>query len=286
MSRPFLVTILTFSAIVAGCDAPTRPLRLPTPTPSPTPPPLVVHTVVGQVFDTSLKPLANARVEVMDGPQAGAVMTSDADGRFSHTSTITVGVRFRASKAGYLDATRASEAPLPGSGGPYVNLYLELIAPRANIAGDYTMTFVADDSCTVLPPEVRTRKYIATVTPSSSTEYRANTFFNGQVSGATLLAERDSFFVGAAGRDLGFVFYNWEGEGASLVERLSPNTYLAIYGRADTPATSTGEINVSFDGTIDYCVAASGSYESCYLAKAATNQLCTSKHHRLVLTRR
>ncbi len=49
--------------------------------------------IQGTVSDTAFRPLAGARVEVLDGPQAGLSTTANAQGEFSLTGTFDDGTR-------------------------------------------------------------------------------------------------------------------------------------------------------------------------------------------------
>lgn len=49
---------------------------------------------------------------------------------------------------------------------------------RATKEDHYTLTFVADSTCTDLPNELRTRTYAATITPESNSHSLAHTLFS------------------------------------------------------------------------------------------------------------
>src|SRR5512145_2758838 len=85
--------------ILAGCGR--DGITAPTPTPTPTPQPQG-FVLRGTVFDTASRPVDQARIEVMDGPQAGAVTTSNEQGQFSFSQRFTQGLTLRASKDGYV----------------------------------------------------------------------------------------------------------------------------------------------------------------------------------------
>jgi len=254
------------------------PMTSPSPpaAPPPTAPPR--NDVAGWVLDTADRPVAGARVEVVDGPQAGTSAMSDATGQFS-----LAGTTFRATKEGYVSVTQASQTSAPG-GRPWIIFHLEGLAPPVNIAGDYTLTFIADSACTELPNELQTRTYAATVTPAAS---RPNTSFDVTVTGAPLLGDYTIFMIGVFGDYLAF---NLDWEGPVLVEQVAPNTYLAFQGAAEASVATSGlsTISASFDGTIEYCVLTSemGRFYSCSPGQAVTYARCASKNHRLILTRR
>jgi hypothetical protein len=245
----------------------------------------------GYVLDTAFKRLAGVRVDVVDGPQAGASMISDADGQVPLTGAFTRMNMFRASKDGYITATQAFSTSSPG-GKPWLIVYLQPVAPLVNIAGTYTLTFVADNACTDLPPEVRTRSYAATIAPGASA-----TRFVLTTTGAPFLDNFTGFDIGVAGNSLGLWLHG--GHDPTLVEQLAPNTYLAFsgVGAASVGSSTVSTISTAFDGWIDYCVmsAPMRSGYNCGTSNvtgepipgaAVTYTHCQSPNHRLTLTRR
>lgn len=240
----------------------------------------------GYVADTLLRPLAGVRVEVLDGPQAGAFTTSGATGEFSMTGTFDDTTRFRASKADLVTATATLSPKCPTCGQRFIYFYLTVAASPVSLAGDYTLTFMADPACAGLPDDVRTRTYAATIAPVLDSHVPVNTVLRAAVSGGSFLPYYDFFSIGIAGND---VAMEVRGEGPSLVEHVAGNRYLAFDGRAEasvgTAPVST--IAASFDGSIDYCELASdmGAFYNCGVG-AIANVQCTSKNHRLILTRR
>jgi hypothetical protein len=220
-------------------------------------------------------------VEVVDGPQAGLSTMADGIGEFSLSGTFDDATRFRATKDGYVTATRTLQ-PFCAACNPnrWINFSLEVLAPPVNMAGDYTLTFVADRSCTTLPNEVRTRTYAATIPPPSNA-IPANASFGVTVRGA--FKGWDVIGMGVAG-DYVAVWLE------TLVEQIAPNTFLSFGGLAAASiGTSAGStIALPFDGEIAYCVTKSelGRYEDCYQGQAAARLQCTATNHQLILTRR
>jgi hypothetical protein len=240
----------------------------------------------GYVADTLFRPLAGVKVEVLDGPQAGAFTTSGSTGEFSMTGTFDDTTRFRASKADLVTATATLTPKCPTCSQRFIYFYLAGTAPPVSMAGDYTLTFMADPACAGLPDDVRTRTYAATMTPVLDSHVPLNTVLQVAVSGASFLQYYDSFSIGVAGHD---VAMELRGEGPSLVERVAPNRYLAFDGRADASVgtAAVSSIAASFDGTIDYCELTSdmGASYNCAVG-SIVHAPCTSKSHRLILTRR
>jgi hypothetical protein len=282
-----LATILFLTLAVASCGdhrsvaptatapSPIAPGALIAP-----PPPSGSLFMKGTVSDTAFRSLAGARVEVVDGPQAGLSTTSDARGEFSLTGLFDDATRFRATKEGYVTATRTLQ-PFCAPCNPnwWINFSLGVPAAPVNVVGDYTLTFVADSACSTLPNEVRTRTYTATIPPASNAG-PANAYFPVTVSGA--LEGWNVQWMGVAGDYVGI----WL---ETLVEQIAPNTFLSFGGLAAASiGTSAGStIALPFDGSIDYCVTKSdvGRYEDCYKG-LATHAQCASKKHQLTLTRR
>jgi hypothetical protein len=245
----------------------------------------------GYVLDTAFKRLSGVRVDVVDGPQAGTSMVSDASGQFPLTGPFARTNTFHVSKDGYIAATQGFSTSVPG-GKPWLIVYLRPLAPPVNIAGDYTLTFVADSACTDLPPEVRTRSYAATAVQGASA-----TDFVLAAKGTSFLNGLAGFGIGVAGDSLGLWLHG--GHDPTLVEQLAPNTYLAFsgVGAASVGSSTVSTISTAFDGWIDYCVMSRpmGSGYNCGTSNitgepipgaAVTYAHCQSPNHRLTLTRR
>jgi hypothetical protein len=159
-----------------------------------------------------------------------------------------------------------------------------LVAP-ADIAGDYTLTFVADRSCAAaLPTELQTRTYAATIATIPNPTVPANTRFTIAVSGASFDSFYNWFSVGVAGDYLAF----WLGD-EHLVELRATDGYFEITGAATASVGSSGlsTISATFDGVFGYCSRKSmGSVNRCDSGQAVTLVRCESKNHQLILTRR
>ena len=241
---------------------------------------------VGYVMDTAFKPLAGARVDVVDGPQVGASMITDANGRYTLNGTFARTSTLRASADGYVTVTHGFSAT------SWLLFYLPPPEPPVDLAGDYALTFVADSGCTDLPSELRTRTYAATIVRAASP-----VSFVLTATGAHFLGGLTGFDIGVAGHSLGLWLHG--GHDPSLVEQLTPNTYLAFSGLATASAESStsSPISAAFDGWIDYCVMPGpmGSGYNCGTSNvtgepipgtAVTYAHCQSPNHRLILTRR
>jgi hypothetical protein len=281
---------------LAGCTEPSSPSAPTTRSPAPLAAPAPIEflptrtTLNGVVSDTAFRRLAGARIEITNGPEAGAWTTTNAEGQFSFifTSTSTSSpfddtTQVRAAVDGYLAATQTVRCGRCPNYYAYFNLALTV--PPVSIAGDYTLTFVADSACTDLPAEVRTRSYTATLTASSDLSYPPNTLFDVIVGGVPFFSGLDYFWIGVAGDYLAFNME--EGEGPWLVEEFASNTYVAIGGvAAATVGPAFSRITAPFAGSIEYCELQSPMtmYYRCDVPIARAR--CTSKDHRLTLTRR
>ena len=281
-----VMVLLVLALELVGCNGAATPSA-----PSPPPPTLPVTQstsvlVYGYVADTLLRPLAGATVEVLDGPQAGVVVTSIGTGQFSLSGTFDDTTRFRASKAGLVPATGTLAPKCATCSGRSLSFYLAVAAEPVSIAGDYTLTLTADPACPSLPDDVRTRTYTATIVPAPWPNTPANSVLMATVSGGAFLPYYNWFVVGVAGGDVGIEL---RGDGPSIIEDLGAHRYVAFDGRADVrvAASVVSTITAPFDGSIDYCELKSdiGPYYNCG-SGATANVQCTSKNHLLTLTRR
>jgi hypothetical protein len=140
------------------------------PTPATVAPAQRETTIEGTVTDTAFRPLAGVRVEVVDGPRAGTLATTDNSGRFSMPGPFSAGsITLAASKDGYVRSTQSLTLKEWPAG---VTFWLELTTPSVNITGEYTLTLTADSTCTPptwespgwgLPDVAQTRAYTATI---------------------------------------------------------------------------------------------------------------------------
>jgi Carboxypeptidase regulatory-like domain/IPT/TIG domain len=225
--------------------------------------------VAGRVIDFRSRPLSGATVEVVDGPHAGTSATTDAQGQFSLTGTFDETTQFRASREGYVPATgrSSSDCDRPCAVRS-ISFQLLVLASTVNMAGHYTLTFIADGACPALPSELRTRTYPATITAAGN-----GWGFNLAVSGASVsnLGYPPIIVV----RDVVEFYFDDDHNIPYLVEPIAPNASLEITGYAAAPVGPSGVTTIStpFSGYIEYA----GPPQSvrCGLLK----------NHRLILTR-
>src|SRR5262245_37027248 len=126
--------------------------------------------VRGSVVDGLSRPILGATVNVLDGPLAGTVITTDDSGRFDLSAPTSGDVRLRASKSGFVTAPapfrRHATAEMRQ---PFA---LALVGQLEMPPGRYTVTITSDpatatrgeDRCTGLPSDLVRRTYEATVT--------------------------------------------------------------------------------------------------------------------------
>jgi hypothetical protein len=280
-----VVILVSIAQALTGCGGSSpRSIAAPSPVGQTIPPvPAAPQMLSGYVGDTGFRPVAGARIDVLDGQQAGTVLISDADGHFSYPN-FAGSANLRATKEGYATAVSATIA---GTDRIYVIFDLAPLAPPVRVAGNYTLTIEADGACTGLPDAVRTRTYQATVTAVTNGRAPANTMFNGSATGGSFVPFANIFWVGVAGD---YVAVSTQGEGPSLIEQVGPNAYVAYYGEAaatiPTPEPST--ISAPFRGSIEYCELKTpfAQYYDCSPALAGVREECTSTSGRLTLTRR
>lgn len=304
--------LLVLALGLTGCDSSaTRSPSAPSATASAVPgsvsvsvsePPLVVSDISGFVLDTAFRPLAGARIEVLDGPQTGTSTTADATGEFSLSGTFDGTTRFLATQDGHAAATQVWNCSVPDcayGARPWLGFYLDVAATPVDLAGEYTVTFIADSACTDLPPTLRTRTYSATIAPDPDppgSNGSANTSMAVKLGGASFLGNLGGFGIGVAGDYAAFWLHG--GHDPAVVEQLAPNTYLAFSGNAETTlGTGMSTISMPLDGWIDYCVTHTplGEGYNCGTDNTTGSPVpgavvrrtrCESRHHQLSLTRR
>src|SRR5688572_32626324 len=78
----------------------------PTPPPPPPPPPAASVAVTGTVWDMAARRVSHVRIEVVSGPEKGAVTFSDDSGNFVIEPKLSPLTQIRASKEGYIDSNQ------------------------------------------------------------------------------------------------------------------------------------------------------------------------------------
>jgi hypothetical protein len=284
------VLILVHGLVGCGDSQPTGPSAAAIPSAIASPP-ASGEAISGTVSDSGLRPLAGARVEFVDGPQAGISTTTDARGEFSLTGAVDDTSRFRASKDGHVTAT-ATIQPVcePCRPHRWVHFYLSLLEAPVPIAGDYTLTFVADRACATLPDDVRTRTYAVTIAPGdlnwAGHPSGSATSFKATPTGGTFPAGLNGFYLNVAASYIRLSLGDHTDPG--ITELMGAHTYVAFGGSGVANAAAPiSTIATSFEGWIDHCVNPQmGDRYECTPGPAVTHTRCESRNHQLILTRR
>jgi hypothetical protein len=227
----------------------------------------------GIVRDTGAQ-VNGARVEVTAGTGRG--LTATTFGGTYYLWGVAGDVEVRVTRDGFQEQRKR----LVVTTHQELDFDLILTHPRAEVAGTYTLSVVADAACrAALPEEARIRNYRAvvrqdgrrlTVTLEGSTFYRHP---NGQAHNSfdgTIEADQVTFLIHPV---IGYYYYYLP----SVIEELSPTSFFQISGRASTTVTPSG-LPGTLNGRVDTLTAsAPGSFD--------TASYCASSGHQFVLTR-
>ncbi len=274
MAPAFLLAVAVQA--LAGCgSSPTQPDVVPPPLIiRPGGPVVVPGQIRGTVQDSAIRPLAGAVVEVLDGPQAGATATTDAEGVFVLMATVDASTRFGITKDGYVTAIRPPGfcevcSPLK----LFYIFVLESRTPSVNLAGNYTLTFIADSACTGIPIALRTRTYAVTIARVPDSFYPAGTFFAATAQGVPYWEDRNSIPIATAGNFVKFILT--EDGSPYFVEEVAPGVYVDFNAlpefSVDAELTT---ISTSFRGLAEYW------------GPAVANPVHCDSNHQMTLTRR
>lgn len=245
----------------------------PSPTPAPAPVPDGTITVRGYAADTAFRALQGVAIEVLDGPSAGRTARTDATGYFTLAGIFDDTTRFRATIDGYEPAIRSLQPSCATCSkvNRVIAFDLSLSGGAISISGTYTMTSTASPSCTQIPDEYRSRRYVVTIPARADMPYegalQGNGIFPLAVSGA---AFADVWFYGGiAGHDVAV----WT-EGAT--ELVAADTFLmmsmSVNGMAESGA---GAFRLTGEGGLTYCeVAPGGTVQDCFRSKAVRYATC------------
>jgi Carboxypeptidase regulatory-like domain len=285
---PRVLAITYFAVFVfiscVGCGeapSPTGPTSPAHPTPPAPAPPSCSYCIdsrtqsllFGRVSDTAFRTLSDVRVEIVEGSQAGAFAITESNGGFTIPGPFSGAISVRASKEGYVTATQQIQILNHG-----VNFYLDTTSPSVDMTGQYSLTLVADSTCTAIPDVARKRTYQMAVAhhprlwPSE---------YEGVLSGATFYRSDDfRVFIGVSG-NIARLFIGEYGEG--LVEELGSST-VEIWGVLDALMNSSGSSG-SFSGAFTYCgglpSGPRGTFDTC----PARPAYCEALNHQFTLQR-
>jgi hypothetical protein len=272
---------------LAGCSGSSSPSPImPTPVPTSTPRPGSV-TLSGAVYDTAFRPLEGARVEVVNGPDAGMSTTAQTYGTFTLFGVFDAATRFRATHEGHIESER-TWIQCATCSRPWLGFTLAVPVPPVNLAGDYSLTFAANGACPGFPDDLRTRVYSTVISPASD----STTTFQATVTGAVLFGKYRTFDLNVAGNDVTVWLGDLHGDPGIVEELATPvgvkgQGYLAFAGAASASATNPARIEAAMDGAFDYCAhnATPSPFFSCSGPGAVAFARCVSTDHRLILTR-
>ena len=243
-----------------------------------------IATIRGRVQDAVSRPIADARVTIVDGPQAGLSTTTNEDGRFAFApfTTPSDATALRIEKAGFAPVTPRWGTRDEGS------IALQSLTPL-DIEGQYTITFAAAAACSQLPAAAQTRTYTAAISPTRPD--RLN--FTSTLTGAEFQRGYDTFFAGVASDAARLYIYSWDAfnwwlEDDPIIERLTPTSHLSISGTATTAVSSNqSTITAAFDGTFSFCAESKPGAQPQWPPTCAVPPLeCTSPRHQLTMTAR
>jgi hypothetical protein len=294
-----LLRMVCFALLVTSCGGdsplapPISPTQLPLPvTPDPPRPPSLSQTRLnGDVYDTASRRVAGATVEILDGPQAGEVTTTDDAGRFSFMGSFDDTMRFRASTPGHVSKTQTSRVPCEMCA-RYIGFQLELEVAPIDLSGTYTLTFIADSAaCAGIPEIARARSYNATIARHQNVPW----VFDISIADQSVLHGYtwEGMNMSVAGNYVSMFVGNAHGS-SGLIEQVSPDAYVGFDGGSGASVgTSFSTVSMPFDGVIEYCKlptgspspTSSGTY-SCLPTQPSATVRCTSKQHTFLLSRR
>jgi hypothetical protein len=279
------IALIVLVHALAGCDAggpapPTGPTPIARDEATSSPGSIRMK---GTVSDTAFRKLPGARVEIQNGPHAGASTTVDGSGEFSFSGMFDETTQFRATSEGHGASVKTLQ-PFCERCNPnwWINFTLDVLDPPVTVAGTYTLTIISG-ACAMLPSDARSRTFTATIPQDMTPAPVPGGAVVVAIASATVLSGWDTIVVGVAGDYLAF----WL---ETLVEQLAPNRYLMFSGQAAGPVDSSdpARIVLPFAGTIEDCTTRSegAPFMDCHRSQAATRTTCTSFDHQFVLTRR
>jgi hypothetical protein len=131
VSRRALAAVILL--VLAGCSEPPLPVQPTDGVPLRT----REFSLSGVVEDVMSRPVADCRVEIMDGPRAGTFVTTSAGGRFEMPGVFSGPITVRTSKEGFISATKTVDQPQDGRPRLLVSFALDFADPSAAL---YTLS--------------------------------------------------------------------------------------------------------------------------------------------------
>jgi hypothetical protein len=267
-----------FALAITACDG-----KGPAPRPS-APQPQV--RLEGFVEDSARRPILGARVEAVavDGRR---VSTISGFNGFALTGTFDDSTLVRATKDGYLPATRqlGPQCATCDSVRRFT-LYLAGLTLPVDPAGDYAVTFEADQACTGIPAHLRSRRYLARIALAARADAPDRTSFVVTLSGEHVQPHTNSFDLFVAGTDVRLVLTDHDYP--YVIERVAPDAFLTFAGTGQGAAADVSRFSAAFQGAVEYCTFAAEpqSMERCASAGPLSHARCESAAHLVTFTRR
>jgi hypothetical protein len=282
------LVMATFALGLAGCGSSSPEPTPSAPSPVPQPVPSSTTQLAGIVYDSADRPLSGARVEVLDGPQAGQSTLTDGTGSYGFNGTFDDATRFRATMTGHVPAvgTRGARCA-PCNPNWWLYFFLQPDGASADLTGDYTLTIAADPGCSDLPASARERTYSARIAHAVYGRRPPETTFKLTVDATSFLSGYGALDVFVAGSAVTAEVGDLHGA-PGLVEQVGEMTYLTFGGSISAVATTPSRITASFDGFIEQCELAEewGARRNCTSAPTVARvSSCTSARHQLTLSR-
>ena len=208
---------------------------------------LVEYSLTGTVYDTARRPLAEVHIGVAAGSRVGVSAVSDGAGHYELPGTFTGAQVLRAEKPGFAPVTILHHSSV--SGPSRRDIYLTN-PETADVSGDWTVTLIANSSCTEIPEAIRTRSYRGSIRLEN---YPPHHFDSKLQSDALTSNWSNNISVSVSGTDARFEIEAWDW-GLGIVEDLGQSRSLFIWGEGGGLAghsTLVGALTGGFEYT-DY----------------------------------
>lgn len=265
--RPWCAAWICAAALMGACSgsvpsAPTAPAPA-------TPQPEISFTLSGTVFDTIGRPVGQANIAAINGPQAGTAAQTDDQGRYAFDRPFTANFTLQVSKPGYI-----TQSKLVTSGQLPAYFRLDSITAPSSLPPTFHLTFAADAACTELPAAVRTRTYTASGGNSSGyvMDLRGATFGVGDGSYIWHTIYANVF------EDMATLYF----QDPPIWEQLTPEQWVVIYGLKASGSIRDLPVTMPFAGSFTFCAETEADvYPECEVPEI----VCRSEHHTLTLSR-
>jgi hypothetical protein len=260
-----VVVCAIVAAFCVGCGGAKSPSPV-----QPTPP--VQSSLSGDVQDTAFRGLPDVRVEITGGSQTGAFAITEPYGLFKIPGAFSGTISVRASKEGYVTATQQIQVPNQ-------DLVFQLVAagPSVDISGEYTLTLLADSTCTALPDVARKRTYNVAIAHNPRSPF----LYEGILSGAIFYQSNDFHFdIGVSGNTARFVIGEY---GSGFTENLGAST-VEIWAQMD-PLMNGSNSAGSFSGAFTYCEGLPSSNWGTDFSCPVRPAYCEASNHQYTLKR-